>query len=349
MIANVQPFAVQSDYAIYSSCCEALFCLSFTLPSRSFTIVPLPIHLVSVHHLVHTSGVPTGLDLRKPPQDPNTISSSQQRFMMRLILCSNLVALWSIAPLCDALPFVSNPQGNAQIARRATTYSVVPVDGGTSSAPVATQTIVETATTLPPVTTTVMSTILSTIVVTDAETPITIVVTISETPAASTTSSTSSQMTTTPPELITTTTTTTTSMPPATELTTTTTTATPAAITSVTPWAQPSTATITAGPPWVPYDNGLWHTTYYYSEASSLSSPSIPQITLSFSNGSSISVSPTATPTLDTFIGTPSDGTFALHKRVKVARQNPTTLGVLIWASRTGTYTVTPYLAATPT
>src|SRR5947208_2245818 len=100
---------------------------------------------------------------------------------MRLSSPSSLLALLTLAILADTLPFTPNPRTNRPLARREVTYSVVPVDGGSTST-AATTTVVESKT-FPPVTQTELSTLVSTEIVTQYESPATVVVTVTEMPS----------------------------------------------------------------------------------------------------------------------------------------------------------------------
>src|SRR5271155_5161068 len=199
---------------------------------------------------------------------------------MRLSSPSSLLALLAITILADALPFTPKLRSNRPLARREATYSVVPVDGGSTSAAAAT-TVVESKT-LPPVTQTELSTLVSTVIVTQYESPATVVVTVTEmpslpppqtTPASALTSLPESTPAPSYPEITTTTTTTTSAWAEYTLITTTTTfcTGPPTTTSVITPSAfirvttlPLEVITVTASPSSTPYDDGMWHTTYYH-------------------------------------------------------------------------------------
>src|ERR1700733_12829675 len=128
---------------------------------------------------------------------------------MRLSSLSNLLALLAITILADALPFTPNLRSDRPLARGEATYSVVPVEGGSTSTAAAT-TVVESKT-LPPVTQTELSTLVSTVMVTQYESPGTVVVTVTEITSSPPPPTTPAESTPAPtyPEITTTTTTTT--------------------------------------------------------------------------------------------------------------------------------------------
>jgi len=90
---------------------------------------------------------------------------------MRLFTLSRVLGLLYITGTINALPYEARGRNERQFEPRAPTYSVVPVEGGSTAPAAATQTVVE------PVTRTVATTIYSTVVITESETPMTIVFT----------------------------------------------------------------------------------------------------------------------------------------------------------------------------
>jgi hypothetical protein len=152
------------------------------------------------------------------------------------------------------------------MVRRQTSYSVVPVDGGSSGTAAAT-TVTEPASTLPPTTKVEVTTLLSTIVFTEAPTPTTVALTITST------AETTAEMTVMETIMATL---------PNTYLPAAASTPSPSfetvtvsqTYTDARSYYYPSLVTVTAMPSSVPYDDGMWHTTYYdtwYDAASTTS------------------------------------------------------------------------------
>lgn len=197
---------------------------------------------------------------------------------MKLTTSCTTLSLSSLLLMSAAHPLLPG-----QIERRKpASYSVVAVDGGSTtegSSPTATITDAVTHTQ------TVMQTQLSTIVVTESETPTTIVFTVTSPSPVTITDS-----------------------PPASTMT---------QIISATPDTTPATTvespspltiTITESlPSTTPYDNGQWHTNYYYTV--STSSTELPYTTQSASvwnvdwswtsSSTELTTTPSATPTYD--------------------------------------------------
>lgn len=166
---------------------------------------------------------------------------------MRSHLLYTCLSISSISSLSNAWPLILGQHERREPA----SYSVVAVDGGSSggdgSAKTVTNSIVHTET--------VLKTQLSTIVITESDTPSTIIVTItSASPATVTAPSISTQATTSPSQ----------------------TTAEPRQSQDSSAPA-PETVTVTQPlPSSKPYDDGMWHTQYYYtvSEETTSSLPS---------------------------------------------------------------------------
>ena len=192
-----------------------------------------------------------------------------------------------VSPLASsAWPLFSaqNPKRNLH-PRSPATYSVVPVDGG-SSTEASTPTQTQTQTITMAVTQTLLSTSVSTSVVTENEIPATIyntvVVTLTSVVPTTIYNTVSMPGTTEVSTEITTSTdlpTTSTDMPSATTDTSpyTVTVDAPAATVTV----EPSTVTEIEAPSSTPYDNGMWHTTYYQYWTPSPSSEAAPEATIS--------------------------------------------------------------------
>ncbi len=210
---------------------------------------------------------------------------------MKLLQPSVLIAVCELALLANTLP-LSELRTAPLIVRRKAPYSVVPVDGGQhdGAAPPkteiitkdSTQTVTEPPMTLPHVT----ETILSTTVVTESEIPTTIITTI-------TTTSTPTTIQVPVPE----------DSPF--------TTVTPATVTSLVSTTDTIVVTTTPTPTLTPYDNGMWHTTYYKA----------PEPPSSSSSDASIAAA-NETPTIEdikpgAFTGSPSNGTYVLMPRGK--------------------------------
>lgn len=230
---------------------------------------------------------------------------------MRFFPSPTLLVMCIFPLFTNALP-LSGLRDERQIAPRKAPYSVVPVDGGQPDGAAhpkteivtkdSTQTITEPQKTLPPVT----ETMLSTTVVTDTEKQTAIITTVTTTSTSLATQAPAQEVS---PSI--TTTTTTTSIPittqaPSEEVSPSTIT-TFATVTSVVSSAD--TVTFTFTPSLTPYDNGMWHTTYYESAEPSSSSET----------SSSSSVAQTPSPKVDadssTFTDVPSNGTYALMGR----------------------------------
>jgi hypothetical protein len=211
---------------------------------------------------------------------------------MKLLRSLTLLSICVLTLSINALPLAQQHSEHSehQLVRRKGPYSVVPVDGGQPAGTEqpktqivtkdSTQTVTEPPKTLPPVT----ETTLSTTVVTVSETPTTII----------TTSTTISTPVATPipaPEhspSISTTVTTLTSM-----------------------ISTADTATITSSPTLTPYDDGMWHTTYYKAAETSSS------LEATSSAAADEAASPTSDVDSASFTGIPSNGTYALMLRGK--------------------------------
>ena len=236
---------------------------------------------------------------------------------MKFNLSSSLLAVSTLTLLTNALPLSGSPN-ESQIAKRKLPYSVVPVDGGQldgmgqSMTQVvtkdSTQTVTESPKTIPPVT----ETKLSTTIVTISESPTTFIPTITTTstpvttqvPAPKVSSSISSNV---------------------------------ATVTSTVSSAD--TVTIISTPTATPYDNGMWHTTYYKAAAISSSSEKTS------SEVGDRRPSPAIDVDSNTFTGAPSNGTYALMPRGRNNLQpfNTTTTGtIFISSSMAAMYTKPP-------
>lgn len=227
-----------------------------------------------------------------------------------------LFAISCVLSFTDALP-LSGSHNERQVVPRKAPYSVVPVDGGQLGGITqpktqivtkeSTQTITEQPKTIPPVT----ETLLSTTIVTESEALTTMITTI-----------------------------TTTSTPVTTQL----------SIQEVSPSISTSVATVTiilstadevtiiSTPSVTPYDNGMWHTTYY--KAVETSSTQIAD-----QKPSSIIDINSAT-----FTGQPSNGTYALVLRGKNYSKPPYTIsnGTLFTNGTTAAVTSKPPMPTLP-
>jgi hypothetical protein len=196
----------------------------------------------------------------------------------------------TFALVAYALP-LSELRSDPYVARRKAPYSVVPVDGGQpdGAAPPkteivtkdSTQTVTEPPKTLPPVT----ETVLSTTIVTESEIATTVITTLT---------STSTPLTTEIPAP---------EGPHSTSMTL-------ATVTNLVSTVDTVVITTTPTPTSTPYDNGMWHTTYYKAAEPSSSSDT-----------SSAAANETPSPMNDaesaTFTGIPLNGTYAMMLRGK--------------------------------
>ena len=233
-----------------------------------------------------------------------------------------LLAIFFVLPFTDALP-LSGSYKEPQVAPRKAPYSVVPVDGGQPDETTqpktqivtkdSTQTVTEPPKTMPPVT----ETLLSTTIVTEPEAPVTMITTI-----------------------------TTTSTPVTTQLPVQE--ASPSVSTSVaTVTTIVSTAdkvTIISTPSVTPYDNGMWHTTYYKVVEASSSSETSSTKTADQKHSSILGTNSAA------FTGQPSNGTYALALRGKNHLKSSNTIsnGTLFTNSTTAAVTNKPPMPTLP-
>lgn len=203
---------------------------------------------------------------------PLTVRVNNQSFLISFALCKFTVPLtmkfssslaFSAVSLPILLPYASPID---RMVRRQISYSVVPVDGGSSGAAAVT-TVTEPASTLPPTTKVEVTTLLSTIEFTEAPMPTIVVLTITST------AQTTAEMTVIETIMATL---------PNTYLPAAASTPSPSfetvtvsqTYTDAPSYYYPSPVTITVMPSSVPYDNGMWHTTYYdtwYDAASTTS------------------------------------------------------------------------------
>lgn len=206
---------------------------------------------------------------------------------MRLPTSFALLFLYTFTCFTNALP-ISGQRDVQQFAKRKAPYSVVPVDGGQPVvAPPSTevvtkestQTVTEPPQTLAPLT----ETMLFTTVTTESGIPATIITiahppsttTITQTPASEVSASTSTTF---------------------------------QAVTSLVPTIQ--TVTFNSTPTLTPYDNGMWHTTYY--------KPAEPSFSSEASAGAIANETPsTANVETSTLAGIPSSVPYALVLRSK--------------------------------
>ncbi|KAK5058835.1 hypothetical protein LTR84_011099 [Exophiala bonariae] len=178
---------------------------------------------------------------------------------MRSQLLYTYITLSTISGLANAWPVILGRHERREPA----SYSVVAVDGGGSGADGSATTVISSVVR----TETVLQTQLSTIVITEAETPSTIIITITSASATTVTERpAATQTVTSPPE--------TTAQPSQT--------------------ASPETVTVTQSlPSSKPYDDGMWHTYYYYT-------PSEEARTVPTSTSEAINSLPSSTETIAT-------------------------------------------------
>lgn len=221
---------------------------------------------------------------------------------MRLLTSSALLSFCTFACFTNALP-ISEARDKPQFARRKVPYSVVPVDGGQpAGAAPSTQVVTKDSTqtvTIPPKTLSpVTETILSTTVMTESEAPATI-----------TTYSTPIHTPIPAPEVS-----------PSVSTTS-------AIVTSLV--SATDTITITSTPTLTPYDDGMWHTTYYkVAEPSSFSETSASLAVNG--NPPATIVEPITTR------GIPSNRTYALLRRGN-NKLKPSNITVTLHTATSGT------------
>ncbi|ERF70365.1 hypothetical protein EPUS_08789 [Endocarpon pusillum Z07020] len=200
-----------------------------------------------------------------------------------------LLAIFFALHFTDALP-LSGSHKERQVAPRKAPYSVVPVDGGQSDGITqpttqivtsdSTQTVTEPPRTIPPVT----ETLLSTTIVTESEAQATTITTITTTSTPVTTQVSVKEAS------------------PSVDISV-------ATVTTIVSTADKVTITLT--PSVTPYDNGMWHTTYYKVVEASSSSETSSTKTADQTHSSIIGTDSAA------FTGQPSNGTYTLVLRGK--------------------------------
>lgn len=234
----------------------------------------------------------------------------------------SLLAIFSVLPSTHALP-LSGLHKEPQVAPRKAPYSVVPVDGGQSDGITqpttqivtkdSTQTVTEPPKTLSPVT----ETLLSTTVVTESEAPATLITTVTTTSTPLTTQLPVQEASTSVSISV-------------------------ATVTTIVSTADK--VTIISTPSVTPYDDGMWHTTYYKVVEASSSSETSSTKTADQTHSSIIGTDSAA------FTGQPSNGTYALVLRGKNHSKPPSTIsnGTLFTNSTTAAVTNKPPMPTLP-
>lgn len=241
---------------------------------------------------------------------------------MRLLVSSALLFVHTFVLFSNALPF-SALRNESQFVGRRAPYSVVPVDGGQPDGTAtpktqivtkdSTETIIEAPKTMPPKT----ETILSTTVVTDSEIPKTLLNTIATTSTPFTTQAPA-------PDI-----------PPS---------ATPTFATVTSLLSTVDIVSMTSSSLLTPYDDGMWHTTYYKTPEP-LPSSETSSTAATVETPSAINDVQSAT-----FAGVPSNGTYALMLRGKKEQRSPTAIinGTNITSSSIATTETKPPMPTLP-